>query len=270
MRLATCAALLLAGVSTAVAQSPSSSQLVLTILGGAVTGHSLWAIPIQPLAIIDDQTGQPTGVEDTLRLGREVTSSIVVGASATYFVSPYLGIHAEISYLGLPFDDSCSGVFHQDSLQKNQRACNDVQSRSGAGGAVSLFAGATLRATPFRALTPYLRASIGIVGQPHSSVEVTGNYFTTLGPQPVSIVDDPSPRHASLMFGLAVGLTTPVSKNGGYQFRLEARDIITSFERVTGQANALLVAPTATRSYHHLSLTLALDIVLEKKRGRRY
>ena len=272
MRLTTCATLLLAGVSTAAAQTPTPSraQLVLTILGGAVSGHSLWDVPIQPLPVIDNQTGQPTAVDDTVHLRRDISSSIVVGASATYFPSSHLGIHAEISYLGLPFDDSCTGIFHTDSLQKNRRACDEVQSHSGAGGSVSLFVGATLRTTVSGGLTPYVRANVGIVGQPHSSVEVVGHYLTAFGPQPVPMINDPSPRRSAPMVGLAFGLTTPIAKDGGYQFRLEARDVITSLERVTGQANAILVPPVASRTYHHLSLTIGLDVVLEKQRGRRY
>jgi hypothetical protein len=120
-------------------------------------------------------------------------------------------------------------------------------------------------------LSPYLRGSVGIVSMPHSRVEVIGNYLTSVGPQPVVVIGDPSPKRAAPMFGLAVGVTTPLSKDRGYQFRLEARDVITSIERVTGSADATtLIAPTASRSYHHLALTIGLDVVLERKRGRRY
>src|SRR5262245_52715778 len=101
MRPATWAFLALLSVSSANAQTPSRAQLILTILGGAVTGHSLWDVPIQPVTVLD-ASGVPTGVNDTVHLAREVTSSVVVGASATYFFSPHYGVHAEISYLGLP------------------------------------------------------------------------------------------------------------------------------------------------------------------------
>lgn len=270
MRLAASVLFAVTCASSAMAQTPSRAQLVLTILGGAVTGHSLWDVPIQPVAVLDDAR-QPTVVNDTVHLSRDVTSSIVAGASATYFFSPHVGVHAEISYLGLPFDDSCTGSFHPDLENKNQEACNDIQQRPGAGGVISLFIGATLRAASTSSLTPYIRGNIGIVEQPHSSVAMIGTHFTTVGPEPIAMIDDRSPQRSALMLGLALGLTTPISKGGGYQFRLEARDFITSFERVTGQANVTTrVAPTAGRSYHHFSLTLGLDVVLEKSRGRRY
>jgi hypothetical protein len=255
-------------VSSVSAQTPSRAELVLTILGGAVGGHSLWDVPIQPVAVLNT-SGQPTGVNDTVHLTREVTSSIVVGASATYFLSPHFGMHAEISYLGFPYDDSCTGTFHPDTENKNEQACNDIASRSGTGGAINLYLGATVRAAGGKAFSPYLRGNIGIVTTPHSSVSMIGNFFP--GPQQIPFIDDASPRGSSPMFGLAAGFTQPLGKDGGYQIRLEMRDVISSFERVTGQADVVtLVAPTEIKYYHHLALTLGLDVVLERQRGRRY
>ncbi len=267
MRLVPCVFVVLVSVSTASAQTPSRAQLVLTILGGAVSGHSLWEVDRQPVAV----AGVP-GEYDTLHLTREVSSSIVVGASATYFFSPHLGMHAEISYIGLPYDDGCTDV-HLSPADSGriQGACNDIASRAGAGGSISLFVGATLRASASRSLSPYVRGNFGIVTMPHSAVQVVGNYLTILGPQPVPIIDDPSPRSSAPLFGFAAGVTQPLGKDGGYQFRLEVRDAITSFERVTGRADpATLLAPTESRYYHHFSLTLGLDVVLEQARGRRY
>jgi hypothetical protein len=267
MKPGACALVLLLCVSGAAAQTPSRAQLVLTILGGAVSGHPLWEVAKQPVQVF----GVPS-TYDTLHLLREVSSSVVVGAAATYFFSPQFGMHAEISYMGLPFDDGCTSL-HTTPADSGriQGACNDIASRSGAGGSISLYVGGTLRASAGKSLSPYVRGNIGIVTMPHSSVEVLGNFLTNLGPEPILIIDDPSPRSSSPMFGLAVGITQPLGKDGGYQFRLELRDAITSFDRVTGPADpATLLAPTESKSYHHFSLTLGLDVVLEKSRGRRY
>jgi hypothetical protein len=104
---------------------------------------------------------------------------------------------------------------------------------------------------------------------PHSSVAMIGNFFP--GPQQIPFISDPSPRSSAPMVGLAAGFTQPLSRDGGYQIRLEFRDAVTSFERVTGQADPVtLLAPTDSKAYHHFSLTLGLDVVLEKTRGRRY
>ena len=267
MRPATCAFIGLLSVSSATAQTPSRAQLALTILGGAVSGHSLWDVARQPVLV----EGVPNAY-DTLRLVREVSSTIVLGASATYFFTPHLGMHAEISYMGLPVDDGCTSL-HTTPADSGriQKACLDIASRSGAGGAISLFVGATLRAASTKSFSPYVRGNLGIVTMPHSFVEVVGNYLTNLGPQPILIVDDPSPRGSAPLVGLAAGFTQPLGRDGGYQFRLELRDAITSFERVTGPADpTTLLAPTEIKAYHHVALTIGLDIVLEKARGRRY
>ena len=266
MKPAACAFALLLCVSGVAAQTPSRAQLVLTILGGGISGHSLWDVSKQAVAVDTIQN-------DTLHLRRDVSSSVVLGASATYFFSPQFGMHAEISYMGLPMDDSCTPVHIVPSdAARIQAVCDDIASRAGSGGAISLFVGATLRASAAKALSPYVRGNIGIVSMPHSYVEVFGNYFVTgIGPQQLSVIKDLSPRSGAPYFGLAAGLTQPLSKSGGYQIRLELRDAITSFERVAGPADPeTQIAPTEIKTYHHLSLTLGLDVVLEKSRGRRH
>jgi len=253
----------------AAAQTGSESNLVLTILGGAVTGHALWTVGKQPLTVLGDPSKY-----DTLRLSRQVGSSLMLGAAATYFPSPHVGLHAEVSYLGLPVDSNCEGVyFHPDSaggvdLHRNEQMCNDIKGQAGFGGAISVFGGVTLRAATRRTLSPYARGSIGFVNQPRSLIEMEGAFVDATGVQVRQILSDPKPRSTSVMLGAAVGFTSPLGT--GYQFRFEVRDVVTSLDRLVGPANALGIGPTATRAYHHFALTLGIDVVLEKKRGRRY
>jgi hypothetical protein len=254
----------------AAAQTGSESNLVLTIFGGSVTGHSLWTVGKQTLTVLGDPSKY-----DTIYLSRSVNSSIVLGAAATYFVSPHLGVHLEMSYLGLPIDNSCAGVyFHPDSnatqdLHRNQQMCDDIQSQASDGGAIAIFGGVTLRATPRRTMSPYVRANLGIVNESRSTIDVAGAFIDADGILKVrQIIADPSPRRTSAMFGAAAGFTSPLGP--GYQFRFELRDVIVSLDRLTGPANSLGVGPIASKAYHHISLTIGLDVVLERKRGRRY
>jgi hypothetical protein len=72
---------------------------------------------------------------------------------------------------------------------------------------------------------------------------------------------------------LGLGFTAAVAK--GYQIRWEVRDNIVGIQRVTGTLpQSGLVSPTVPphgRVFKHLfSMTLGFDVVLERRRGRRY
>jgi hypothetical protein len=265
MRPASFALIGLLGLPAAVrAQTAPQPSVVLTILAGAVAGHELWTIPKQPLLVIG------TSNHDTLAVGRSIGSSLILGASGTYFLTRNVGVHAELSYLGLPLDASCrlQPPEQADFEHKNQQLCDNLHAVAGSGGAIAIFAGVTVRAGSQRDFSPYLRGSIGMVNASRSTVEVVGTYSDAGGIQERQVIADPSPRHRSVMAGFAAGFTTPLGP--GYQARIEVRDIVTSLERVTGPASDLAVAPVGSRTYHHFSLVLGFDIVLERTRGRRY
>ena len=252
----------------AAAQTGSEANLALTIFGGTVTGHSLWTVGKQPLTVLG------TTKYDTLDLSRSVTSSLVLGAAATYFVSPHVGVHLELSYLGLPVESHCTGFFNPDSnattdLHRNQQVCDDIESQPADGGAIAIFGGVTLRAAPRRTMSPYVRGSFGIVNEPRSTIEMAGAFIDSDGLlKERQVLADASPRRTSVMYGAAAGFTSPLGP--GYAFRFELRDVVATLDRLAGPANALGIGPIASKSYHHISLILGLDVVLEKKRGRRY
>ena len=272
MRRATFAVLVLvlAGASRAAAQTSQQPTIVLTIGGGVITGHGLWTIDKQPLCLLNQSTGSCSGLYDTLTLSRSISPSIVLGASGTYFPWPHLGIHAEISYVGFPNDDACTARFLNPDApdERARQMCDNLSAASGRGSAISLFVGATLRAASRRAVSPYLRGNVGFVSFSGSTTEVVGAYIDGTGAHERQIIEDLSPGGIKPMLGLATGFTSPVGS--GYQFRFELRDMMTAMERLTGPANDLAVAPSANRSFHHFALILGLDVVLEKKRGRRY
>jgi hypothetical protein len=260
-------ALLLA--SPAAAQTSPQPTIVLTIGGGVVTGHGLWTVERQPLCILGGG-GACTGTYDTLRIARSISPSLILGASGTYFPWPHLGFHAEISYLGLPIDDTCTPVhlFPDPPNQRGQQMCDNLTAAKGTGGAISMFVGATVRAASSKAISPYARFNIGLVNLTSSTTEVVGAYVDAGGLQERQIIEDLNGQGASFMLGAAAGLTTPIGT--GYQFRLEVRDVVNSLTRVTGPANDLAIAPTDSKYYHHFGLVIGLDVVLERKRGRRY
>ena len=263
MRPATFALLALAGASTAAAQTQQQPSIVLTIFAGAGAGHGLWTVDKQPL----QRLGTPE--YDTLRLSNEIGASLILGASATYFPSAHLGFHVELSYIGLPVNGSCTGLFfHPDSENKNEQTCADIHSRSPDGGAIAIFTGVTLRAASSRAFSPYARLNLGLLSQSRSTIAMDGGFVTSSGVGVRQVIGDRNPPRVAVLLGGAAGFTRPISP--GYQFRWEVRDLIVPLRRLTGPANPLGVGPTASKLYHHFSMFLGFDVVLERKRGRRY
>lgn len=256
--------------SQSLAQTGQESNIMLTIFAGAATGHSLWSIAKQPLLFMGSSPTQ----YDTVRIDQSIGSTIIAGASATYFPSAHIGLHLELSYVGLPVKAGCDSVFfHPDVDRKNAQTCDDIRQQSSNGGAIAIFGGVTFRAASRRAISPYARLNLGFVNESRSTIEVAGQYVISDGAHVQEVVSDPQPRRTSVMLGAAVGFTRPISP--GYQFRWEARDQLVQQARLAGPASIPLpsggvTGPIASRLYHHFSMILGFDIVLEKKRGRRY
>jgi hypothetical protein len=83
------------------------------------------------------------------------------------------------------------------------------------------------------------------------------------------VYEDESNTRVTPAFLLGAGLTGQVTP--GMQFRLEARDNIVGFSTVSGPtAVDGLVPPHQTEYKHVWTISLGVDIVLERKRGRRY
>src|SRR2546430_4177797 len=189
----------------------SQSNLVCRLLlekknAGTITGHSLWTVEKQPLCL-----GNPcSGLYDTLHLAASINSSTMLGVAATFFTSPHLGFHAEVSYVGLPIDSGCSGVFNPDAQHTDEQICDDISAQAASGGAIAILGGLTLRAASRRALSPYVRGSLGLVNLSRSTIEVSGRYLTSggAGGERVIIVGDkpPGPSPAG---GAGGGVTPP-------------------------------------------------------------
>ncbi len=253
----------------AAAQTGSQPSLALTIFAGAATGHSLWSIPRQPYCVLG-QTCTATDPHDTLRLSRDVGSTLVAGAGATYFRSPHLGFTFEVFYMGIPLDDSCTGLFYNpDAENRNEQLCDNIAGSALSSSAIAFFGGLVVRAAPTRAISPYVRAGAGLLSYSTGTVDMSGIFQLSNGAvQSRAVIVDDKPKKSALTVQVAAGFTARLSP--GYQFRFELRDVLSPLEHVTGAANDQGQVSKATRVHHRVALTLGLDIILEKKRGRRY
>ena len=257
--------LALAAAVPAAGQARDRPTLMLTIYGGLQTGQSLWSMARQPLSLLDTV---PTAF-DTLRLSRSVGSGLLLGLTATYFFLPQVGVHAQIGYEGFPLDDTCAMLHAEpDEDQRNTQLCSNISRSTVSGGAIHLSGGVVLRAAARGAVSPYVRAGIGFVNRPQSTVGTVGAYVTNATIMSREVIADDSPYRTSVSATFGIGFTVPLSP--GYQFRLEVRDAVSRIERPAGAANSQADAATEMTAFNSLGLTVGLDIVLEQKRGRRY
>ena len=273
----TLAALCAAAPVPAAAQTADRPNLVLTIFGGFRGGHQLWTLHNQPFVVIDYVAPNLDSIStrhDTLDLSREVTPSFVLGLTASYFRGPHVGFQAEMVFLGMSLDSRCAirRFDAADSADINPTLCATLNGASVPMSAVAFSAGAILRATPSKSATPYVGLSGGLVTRARGTVEMIGNWVDDRGViNPFTVVADDKATRTDLSAQLAAGIMVPLGP--GYQIRLEGRDLYTRLDYVSGLADPTEVPlhpPHAARYGHHLVFAIGLDVVLERKRGRRY
>lgn len=261
----------------AAAQSADRPNLILTMFGGFRTGKSLWVLHNQPFVVIDyvaNTLDSVSGHYDTLDITRRVTPSFVGGLTASYFRGPHVGVQVEMVFLGMTLESRCGIRLYDatDSADINPQLCNHITTTAVPMSAVQFSAGVLLRATPNKSATPYLGLSGGFVTRARGTVEATGAFVDNAGglDQFTVIADDKATR-SDLSAQLAAGVMMPLGP--GYQIRFEGRDVYTRLDYVSGLADPTQVPlhpPHAARYAHHFVFAIGLDVVLERKRGRRY
>ena len=271
------AAALAALASRAPAQAPDRPLLILSMGAGYVTGGGIWRLDRQ-------LAGVSTGDLDSLTLSRRFRPGFTVGVGATLFRSPRFASTLEISFLGLTTESRCVSLgpvaspYAFDSQHINQQACEDIQGKSIPTNAAAFQLGGTWRIVTRGLVQPYVRLVGGFAVLGGSFIEASGRVFLqgeidSLDSQTRTRVflADQNRRETTLLATLAAGVTLETAP--GYRLRFEARDIVTRIPTVTGPGNHVQLEPFAqvgSRTVHLLALTVALDLVLERQRTRRY
>jgi hypothetical protein len=236
------------------------ARLIFTVSGGVVVGRQLWSIAAQPVQFTDPV--------DTLALGRRIRSNLAIGFGGTYFPGEHLGLAVEGFLVGLGFEDSCRLVFTSGSGDV-ATACQSIQGATKSASAVALTAGPVFRLNSRSLLSPYARASVGLVFSNQSSIRTVGQFPAIGGFSDLIVYDDDHESRVEPALGLGLGVTAAIAK--GYQLRWEVRDNIVGVQRVTEATPLARVVPPHEVSYKHLfSMTIGFDVVLERRRGRRY
>jgi hypothetical protein len=261
------ALLVVLAAAPAAGQTRPQPQLLLTIFGGVSSGARLWDIDRQPFARRDD----PTKV-DSLRLSRTLQSALTLGASATIFPGPNLGLTAEIAYLGYDVDDGCTAIFLDPSVvnaDETEAICADVSRQGASAVALAFSAGLVYRVASRSFASPYVRVQGGITTRNTSTVAMQGRFLLNNQPQARVVLDDPDGGAINPTAAFGLGVMIPFAR--GYQARFEIRDQLVMARYATGPAiGTLQVPPTGNKLVHSVALLFKLDIVLEQRRGRRY
>jgi hypothetical protein len=219
---------------------------------------------------IDGQTLLDDGLVDTATFARSVRPSLGITFLGTYYPGKHWGFVGSIHLLGLAFEDYCVMQTNSGS-GNNAEICDDIDGATSPGTTVTTTVGALYRPFPWTEIQPYLRADAGLVLSQQSTIRMRGTY-SQAGPD--SLVDyfvyqDDHPASVHPAFALGAGLTAFLSRS--YQVRLEGKDNIVWLEEVAGTVDfPSATPPTVTQAHHVFSLTIAIEVVLERRRGRRY
>ena len=262
MRTSVAAVLLLAAFGTPLAAQATRDRptLVFTVSGAYLDGIRLWTVPDQPVE--DNSVGTLT---DHFSLGRNIKKTLGAGFSGTYDRGAHLGITAEAFLMGLGYSDICT-IAEPAQSELNAQRCQSISDLDRSAAAVTTSAGLVYRIGADEFISPFLRASAGVLINNQSPLLLVGQ--TSNGAE-LLIYDDPNTgTRLRPAFLLCAGTT--IAAGRGYQIRWEIRDNIVGIQKVTGPTARGTVPPHETSYRHIFSLNVGLDVILEKRRGRRY
>lgn len=238
----------------------TSDEARLTIGAGLLHwsgGGRLWRVAGQPIL-----TGAGA---DTLALARDLTNGFGVTFSGAYFPGRYWGVGAEVLVARLGTSNQCRLVQSEGSSFSDQ-VCSSLDN-SESSSTTAIFAGTVLLRPGFRGVfQPYARVSGGLAFVSRSLITTTGS---TLAQSTVIVYPGSKGSNFSPYWGAGLGFAAALGQ--GYQIRWEVRDNALRLPRVKRPSSQQGIDPEVeTRSRHGLSFSVTVDIVLERKRGRRY
>jgi hypothetical protein len=255
----TAACLVIPGSPLAAQRTADRPILIFTISGAYLDDVGLWSVSDQPV------TDPATGRTDHFALTRNVKRTIGAGFSGTYYKGSHLGITAEAFLLGLGYDDTCRLVAPPQAALNVDR-CSSIDERERAAAAVALTTGLMYRVTADEFISPFARVTAGILVNNQSPIRLFGR--DSNGDE-LLIYDDDN-TGTRLRPALVLGLGATVAAGRAYQIRWEVRDNIVGIQKITGPVAQGQVPPNETVYKHIFSINIGLDVILERRPGRRY
>jgi len=263
----------LAAIATLVSAAPAGAQtadqarLVFSLgIGQTSGGGQLWSVGRQPfIATLSPGLTQT----DTLAVTRSFRRSLDLVLSGTYFPGDNLGFNVEAQLLGLATEDNCR-IASAAGAPQTGFLCRSIGRSERSGSSAALSGGVVYRVASHQPLHPYVRANVGLLVTQQSFIKTTGTIPTVDSlPAQATLFEDNNPSSVKPYLSFGGGVVAVIGK--GYQLRFEIRDNWVRVPRVTGTtARQGLRPPTDYTGKHILTATIGFDVVLERKRGRRY
>ena len=170
MRTSAAAVVLLAAFGTPLAAQATRDRptLIFTVSGAYLDGIRLWTVPDQPVE--DNTSGTLT---DHFFLRRNVKKTLGAGFSGTYYRGAHLGITAEAFLMGLGYSDICT-IAEPAQSQLNVERCQSITDRDRSAAAVATTAGLVYRIGADEFISPFLRATGGVLINNQSPLLLVG------------------------------------------------------------------------------------------------
>lgn len=252
------------------AQTADKARLIFTVGVGQTTGGgNIWQFDHAPFDL-PDSAGQ---AQNEIAISRSFKRTLNLLFAATYFPGEHVGVSVEAQLLGLASEDRCAVALDSTTVGPSRQtlhaACRDLDGRSRSGGAVALSVGGIYRIFSSQAIHPYIRANAGLLLTEQSFIKTEANLDDG---STFLIFGDPHPESIRPYYAFGGGIVAVVGR--GYQLRFEVRD---NFVRIPTVAQAagppgygLVNATTKMINKQLITFNIGFDIVLERKRGRRY
>jgi hypothetical protein len=243
-------------------RTQDEARLVFTMGLTHTSGSDLWSVRGQPILI-------PNGVGfDQVDLTRNIRGSVGVLFSGMYYPKPALGLVAETFFMGVGLGDRCQ-VTSAAPDARTVQLCGSIDGARKSSSAVLVSAGPVLRMGGNQPISPYVRAEAGLLFSNLSPIRTLGTVTAGNGSFVDVVYDDPSSTRVTPGFVFGGGVTTVIGK--GWQLRTEVRNNLVKIATVAGPTAPGNDAPQVVNRWKNLfSVVIGADVVLEKKRGRRY
>lgn len=204
---------------------------------------------------------------DSATLGRTVRPTIGVTFLGVYYPNDRWGFSGEAHLIGLAYEDHCRLTTASGSTF-NQQICTGLNGKASPGTAVAMTAGGIFRPFPFIGMQPYVRANLGFIFSEQSAIQMSTAY-PSAPDSFYTVYTDHHPGSVTPTAAFAAGATGFVGRS--YQIRVEAKDNFIDVKRVTGTTVTQGFEPAWKRRFSHVwTLSVGFEVVLEKRRGRRY